>query len=200
MTLSATQDVRQAATAASAALPPSARISAPASAVAGWPAAIACMRVNVRAPASVSLVRGPWRLLVLVAGAAVAVALFLVLRSGDETDEVAPPPPPPPPRTATETKPLHPPPPPKPSAVVVRIAVRGGRAPLERITVRRGEQVVFVVTSDVVDHIHLHGYNVLRDVAPGKPARLAFRATIPGRFEVELEDRHVQIADLTVRP
>jgi hypothetical protein len=135
---------------------------------------------------------------VLVAGAAVAVALFLVLRSGDETDEVAPPPPPPPPRAATETKPLHPPPPPK--QVVVRIAVRGGRAPLKRITVRRGEQVVFVVTSDVVDHIHLHGYNVLRDVAPGKPARLAFQATIPGRFEVELEDRHVQIADLTVRP
>lgn len=140
--------------------------------------------------------RGPWRVLVLVAGAAVAVALFLVLRSGDETAEVAPLPPPP--RTATE--PLHPPPPPKPRAVVVRIAVRGGRAPLERVTVRRGEQVVFVVTSDVVDHIHLHGYNVLRDVAPGKPARLAFRATIPGRFEVELEDRHVQIADLTVRP
>jgi hypothetical protein len=155
--------------------------------------------VNVRAPASVSLVRGPWRLLVLVAGVAVAVALFLVLRSGDETEGVAPPPPPPP-RTATETKPLHPPPPPKPRAVVVRIAVRGGRAPLQRVTVRRGEQVVFVVTSDVVDHIHLHGYNVLRDVAPGKPARLAFRATIPGRFEVELEDRHVQIADLTVRP
>jgi hypothetical protein len=144
-------------------------------------------------------VRGPWRLLVLVAGAAVAVALFLVLRGGDETEQVAPPPPPPP-RTDTETKPLHPPPPPQPRAVVVRIAVRGGRAPLERVTVRRGQQVVFVVTSDVADHVHLHGYNVLRDVAPGKPARLGFRATIPGRFEVELEDRHVQIADLTVRP
>src|SRR4051812_18495675 len=40
MTVSATQDARQAATAASAAVPPSARISAPASAVAGCPAAI----------------------------------------------------------------------------------------------------------------------------------------------------------------
>lgn len=142
--------------------------------------------------------RGPWRLLVLVAGAAVAVALFLVLRDGDESEEAAPPPPPA--RTATVTNPVQPPPPPKPRPVVVRIAVRGGRAPLERVTVRRGQQVVLIVTSDVADHIHLHGYNVLRDVAPGKPARLAFRATIPGRFEVELEDRHVQIADLTVRP
>ena len=38
----------------------------------------------------------------------------------------------------------------------------------------------------------------MRDVAPGKPARLPFKATIPGRFEVELEDRGVQIADITV--
>src|SRR5665213_4134062 len=41
MIVSATHDARHAATAASAAVPPSARISAPASAVAGWPAATA---------------------------------------------------------------------------------------------------------------------------------------------------------------
>src|SRR6266850_1051924 len=41
MMVSATHDARQAATAASAALPPSARISAPAAAVAGCPAATA---------------------------------------------------------------------------------------------------------------------------------------------------------------
>ncbi len=40
MTVSATQEARQAATAASAAVPPSSRISRPASAVAGCPAAI----------------------------------------------------------------------------------------------------------------------------------------------------------------
>ena len=40
MTVSATQEASEAATAASAAVPPSARISSPASAVAGWPAAI----------------------------------------------------------------------------------------------------------------------------------------------------------------
>ena len=41
MTVSATHEARQAATTTSAALPPSSRISAPASAVAGWPAATA---------------------------------------------------------------------------------------------------------------------------------------------------------------
>lgn len=144
--------------------------------------------------------RAPWRLLVLIAGVAIAVTLFFVLRGGEENGAAPPVPPPPPPPATTETIPGPPPPPPQPRAVVVRINVRGGRAPLERVTVRRGQQVVLVVTSDVSDHIHLHGYNVLRDVAPGKPARLAFRATIPGRFDVELEDRHVQIADVTVRP
>ena len=53
----------------------------------------------------------------------------------------------------------------------------------------KGDRVVVVVTSDVTDHVHVHGYDLLRDVAPGAPARIAFRATIPGRFEIELEDR-----------
>jgi hypothetical protein len=81
--------------------------------------------------------------------------------------------------------------------VVVGGAPKGG---IVRETVDKGDKVVLVVTSDVSDHIHLHGYDVMRDVAPGKPARLPFRATVPGRFEVELEDRGVPIADITVRP
>jgi hypothetical protein len=56
------------------------------------------------------------------------------------------------------------------------------------------------VRADVSDHVHLHGYDIMRDVSPGRPARLRFRATIPGRFEVELEDRRLQIAQLEVRP
>lgn len=78
---------------------------------------------------------------------------------------------------------------------VVNAAPKGG---IVRETVQRGDRVVLVVTADVTDHIHLHGYDIMRDVAPGKPARLPFRATVPGRFEVELEDRGVPIADITV--
>ena len=69
-----------------------------------------------------------------------------------------------------------------------------------RATVEQGEKVAIVVGSDVADHVHLHGYDKFADVAPGKPARLVFVASIPGRFEVELEDRGLQIADLEVRP
>ena len=78
---------------------------------------------------------------------------------------------------------------------VVDAAAKGG---IVRKTVKKGDRVVLVVESDVSDHIHLHGYDIVRDVAPGKPARLPFKATIPGRFEVELEDRGVPIADITV--
>jgi hypothetical protein len=69
-----------------------------------------------------------------------------------------------------------------------------------RATVAKGDRVVLVVTSDVADEIHLHGYDLSRDVEAGGTARLPFTADVPGRFEVELEQRGVQIADLTVEP
>ncbi len=81
--------------------------------------------------------------------------------------------------------------------VVVNGAPKGG---IVRESVDKGDNVVLVVESDVADEIHLHGYDVSRDVAAGGTARLAFEATLPGRFEVELEDNGVQIADLTVQP
>jgi hypothetical protein len=98
----------------------------------------------------------------------------------------------------TETTTTTQPPPAGPT--IVRIAVVNGapKGGIVRETVGKNDRVVLVVTSDVADHIHLHGYDIMRDVAPGKPARLPFRATIPGRFEVELEDRGVPIADITV--
>jgi len=65
--------------------------------------------------------------------------------------------------------------------------------------VSKGDRVVIVVKSDVADEIHLHGYDKATDVAAGETARLPFTADLPGRFEVELESRGVQIADLTVQ-
>ena len=96
--------------------------------------------------------------------------------------------------TTTETTP----PPAGPTEiriVVVNGAPKGG---IVRERVEKGDRVVLIVRSDVADHVHLHGYDIMRDVAPGQPARLPFRATIPGRFEVELEDRGVPIADISV--
>jgi hypothetical protein len=85
---------------------------------------------------------------------------------------------------------------------IVRVRVVGGvpKGGIVRKTVEKSDRVVIVVTSDVADEVHLHGYDLMRNVAAGGTTRIRFKATLPGRFEVELEDRGVQIADLTVEP
>ena len=108
--------------------------------------------------------------------------------------------------TTEETTTEAPPPPRPPSAesipATIRIMVSGGVpvGGVVRETVRQGRRERIVVRSDVPDHVHVHGYDIMRDVAPGRPTQIVFRATIPGQFEVELEDRGLQIADLEVRP
>jgi hypothetical protein len=140
-----------------------------------------------------------------LAGAAILVVLFFVLRPGDDDDDDQATPPPPPAtgtatatttttRTTTTTTSTGP--------TQIRIVVRGGRVigGLLRARLERGERAILIVRADVSDHVHLHGYDIMRDVSPGRPARLRFRATVPGRFEVELEDRRLQIAQIEVRP
>jgi hypothetical protein len=80
------------------------------------------------------------------------------------------------------------------------IVVRDGQpvGGVKRPEIDEGKQVVLVVRSDVADHMHLHGYDLLADVAPRQPGRIQFRADIPGRFDLELEDRAVLIAELRV--
>jgi hypothetical protein len=102
--------------------------------------------------------------------------------------------------TTTTTEPPPPPPPPGPTEVRVRVVGGAPRGGIVRESVDQGDRVVVIVTSDVSDHVHVHGYDLFGDVGPGMRARIPFRATIPGRFVIELEDRHAQIAELTVTP
>lgn len=63
-----------------------------------------------------------------------------------------------------------------------------------------GDQIRFTVESDVADEVHVHGYDLLEDVSAGGEASFDFAAEIEGIFEVELEGRKVQIAELRVNP
>jgi hypothetical protein len=99
--------------------------------------------------------------------------------------------------TTTTTTETTPPPPPGPTEIRIVVVDGAPKGGIVREKVEKNDRVVLIVRSDVSDHVHLHGYDIMRDVAPGKPTRLPFKATIPGRFEVELEDRGVQIADIT---
>lgn len=73
----------------------------------------------------------------------------------------------------------------------------GGIAELEYDA---GEQVSFQVSSDVADEVHVHGYDLMKDVAAGGTVAFSFPADIEGIFEVELEERVEQIAELRVNP
>ena len=86
--------------------------------------------------------------------------------------------------------------------VIVRAKVLGGvpQGGIVRETVHKGDRVVLQVRSDEADEVHVHGYDLSAAVAPGKPARVSFVADVAGRFEVELEESGVQIAQLTVAP
>ena len=139
--------------------------------------------------------------LIVAAAVIVAAGLFIVLRpdngndnasgntttTGTTTSS----------STTTSTTPPAPPPP-----TNVRIVVRGGEpvGGIRNVTVSKGRQVVLIVNSDVADEVHLHGYNLKRDVTPGAPARLPFRATINGTVEVEREQRGVPLARITTQP
>jgi hypothetical protein len=89
----------------------------------------------------------------------------------------------------------------RPGTVHIDYTIEGGTpvGGIFRDSVARGRIVVLTTTADVVDHVHLHGYDLVADVAPGKPARITFTANAPGRFEIELEERGVAIAELEVR-
>lgn len=73
-------------------------------------------------------------------------------------------------------------------------AVEGGG----RTKVALGSEVTIRVTSDVADHIHLHGYDLMVDVAAGETTDLTFEATIPGVFEVELEESGLLLLELEI--
>ena len=89
----------------------------------------------------------------------------------------------------------------EPQVVRISVSVPGDKAPtVKHFTIQQGRQVVFVVKSELADEVHLHGYDLSADVAPGAPATIRFKATAPGLFEAELESRGLPIAELEVRP
>lgn len=58
----------------------------------------------------------------------------------------------------------------------------------------------FSVTSDRADEIHVHGYDLKRDIPAGGTVRFDFPARIDGLFVVELEHENQPIGALKVEP
>lgn len=82
----------------------------------------------------------------------------------------------------------------------IRVANGKPQGGVKRLTFRKGDRIRFKVESDVADEVHVHGYDLKKDVTAGGSVQFAFTATIEGRFEIELEHAHTQIAMLEVTP
>jgi FtsP/CotA-like multicopper oxidase with cupredoxin domain len=131
------------------------------------------------------------------------VSLFLVLRPNDDEDAAGTTVQTTTEQTSTEqtTEQATTTAPAEGGPLVLRVTVPADTAAaVKRFSVRRGRAVELVVDSALADEIHVHGYDLSADVTPGVPATIAFTADAPGRFEIELESRGIQIAELEVRP
>lgn len=82
----------------------------------------------------------------------------------------------------------------------VEVEVRDGEVVggVQRVEVDTGERVLLVVTSDVADEVHVHGVDITREVEAGGAVDVDFTADIPGVFEIELEERRLQLVELVV--
>jgi FtsP/CotA-like multicopper oxidase with cupredoxin domain len=133
----------------------------------------------------------------LVAAFVVAAAVaFVIAKPGGGDDEAAGPAPGPAGETErreTETTRATP-----ETPRFERIAVEGQA---RTIRVDKGETVRIAVSSKTPDEIHLHGYDITKQVAPGRPARFVFKARFEGVFEMEAHEvGDKRIASLVVRP
>jgi hypothetical protein len=82
----------------------------------------------------------------------------------------------------------------------IGVRVTGGQVSgaTGRVPVPAGEHVTLVITSDVADQVHVHGYDLETELSPGQPAEIDFDATIPGVFEVELHEAGTLLLSLQV--
>jgi cytoskeletal protein RodZ len=87
-----------------------------------------------------------------------------------------------------------------PAAQTITVVNGQPQGGVKTVSFKKNQQVVLKVRSDVADEIHVHGYDLKKDVTKGGSVTFTFKATIEGRFEVELEDAGTQIANLEVTP
>ena len=84
----------------------------------------------------------------------------------------------------------------------IAITVKQGRpvGGIRRPVIKKGTLVRIVVTTDAGKEVHLHGYNIEKPVVHGRPVVMRFTAKLAGRFELEMHDPDVLLAQLTVKP
>jgi hypothetical protein len=73
-------------------------------------------------------------------------------------------------------------------------------ASVQKLRYAKGDTVRFQVKAPADEEVHIHGYDIKKDVKQGETTPISFKATIDGIFEIEFEDSAKQIAELRVDP
>jgi FtsP/CotA-like multicopper oxidase with cupredoxin domain len=143
----------------------------------------------------------------LVLGTVVAIVVAFVLLStgGDDSKTASTPTTTTPAPTTTEatggTPATAEPKPAQPAFTTIRVQNGKPVGGVKTITVKKGDRVRIEVSSpDTSDEIHLHGYDLKRDLKAGGRVRFSFDADVEGIFEIELESAGTQIGKLVVEP
>jgi hypothetical protein len=126
----------------------------------------------------------------------VAVVLLVVLKDGgdDNSSDTTT-------ATKTETNAGNDSNPAKPPITTIVVDQNGKPVGgIAEISVSEGEEVRFKVESAVSDEVHMHGYDIGKDVKAGGSVTFDFPASLEGIFEAELESRKEQILELRVNP
>jgi cbb3-type cytochrome oxidase subunit 3 len=80
------------------------------------------------------------------------------------------------------------------------VSIEEGEMSPEEISANEGDRVTLSVESDEPLELHVHGYDLEREVEPGQRAELSFEADLTGRFEIENHEREQELGELQVRP
>ena len=131
------------------------------------------------------------RLTFLGVAAIIAVVAVIVLSGGgDETDKAADATATPTPSTSEAT--ATPTPKPKPPLL------RAGKEPT--LSFDQGDTVRFRVRHGDAEEVHIHGYDIKKELAANETADVSFEASISGIFEIELEHSGTPLGRLKVEP
>ncbi len=70
----------------------------------------------------------------------------------------------------------------------------------EEVSVREGDRMKMSLTSDSPVEIHVHGYDLEREVETGGSAEISYEADLTGRFPMEDHETGSELGVLVVEP
>jgi len=140
------------------------------------------------------------RLGLIAVAVAVAIAAFVILRPSDDSSDSNSGAQPSPTSNPTDTAKKPGAPKPKPSIPTIKVKAGKPVGGVGEIGVDKGDVLRFAVTSDAPHEVHLHGYDISKDVTAGGKVTFRVPAKLDGIFEVELEDLTEPIAEVRVSP